>query len=485
MSNPSFRSATELCSALRAREIGCLELLEHYLDRVERLNPQINAIVATDLEAARERATKADEALARDEVWGPLHGLPMTIKDSIEVAGMPTTSGAPELKGHIPAAHAPAVQRLIDAGAVVFGKTNLPLYAGDLQSYNEVYGTTNNPWDVTRGPGGSSGGAAAAIAAGLTGLELGSDIGGSIRNPSHYCGVYGHKPSYNLIPLRGHIPGPPGALSGSDLAVLGPLARGAEDLDLALDVMAGPDPYDTASWSVMLQPPRHENLGDFRIAAWLDDPLCPVDGEVAALMENLASALENTGLSVDRSARPGIDIPRANDVYTQLLAAQMSAGLPPEESAKLAASAASLDPEDQTYNAALARSILQGHGEWLRLNEERAHMRRSWAEFFDDFDVLLMPIMPTAAFPHDHSYMNDRMVTVNGEPFPYFGQIFWAGLATCVFLSSTVAPVGLTPGGLPVGVQVVGPHHEDKTTIHFARLLAEVVGGFVPPPDFA
>ena len=206
MTDLAFRSATDLVAALRKREISSREALDHFLARAERFNPGINAIVAWDIEAARARAGAADAATARGQSWGPLHGLPMTIKDSIEVVGMPTTCGAPELREHRAVVNAPAVQRLLDAGAVLFGKTNLPIYAGDFQSYNEVYGTTNNPWDVTRIPGGSSGGAAAALAAGLTGFELGSDIGGSIRNPAHFCGVYGLKPSWGVVPSRGHIP---------------------------------------------------------------------------------------------------------------------------------------------------------------------------------------------------------------------------------------------------------------------------------------
>src|SRR5690606_37586313 len=215
-------------------------------------NPALNAIVATDIEAARERARAADAALAAGESWGPLHGVPITIKDTFEVAGMPTTAGAKELRDHRPSSNAVAVQRLLDAGAIVFGKTNVPLYAGDLQTYNEVYGSTSNPWDLHRTPGGSSGGAAAALAAGLTALELGSDIGGSIRTPSHFCGVCGLKPSYGIIPSRGHIPGPPGTLSEADISVTGPMARSVDDLELALDILAGPDTPAAKGWRLEL-----------------------------------------------------------------------------------------------------------------------------------------------------------------------------------------------------------------------------------------
>src|SRR3990172_5132955 len=225
-----FRSARQLASDLRRRKIGALELLELYLARVERYNPRLNAIIATDLDAARKRARAADRALARGEVWGPLHGVPMTIKESFDVVGMPTTWGLPELKDNYPPRNALAVD----------------LFLADWQSYNAIYGTTNNPWDLARVPGGSSGGSAAALAAGLTGLEAGSDIGASIRNPPHYCGVFGHKPTYGSAPPRGQAL--PGRVAAGDISVIGPLARSADDLALALGVMAGAGAIDGAGW---------------------------------------------------------------------------------------------------------------------------------------------------------------------------------------------------------------------------------------------
>jgi amidase len=208
MNDLPFRSAIELAAAIRARRVGCRELLDLYLTRVDRYHPKLNAIVVTDIAAARQRAEAADAALVRGESWGPLHGVPMTVKESFDIAGLPTTWGVPELRDSIATKNALAVDRFLAAGAVVFGKTNVPLMLADWQSYNAVYGTTNNPWDITRTPGGSSGGAAAALAAGLTGLEAGSDIGASIRNPAHYCGVWGHKPTYGICSPKGHaLPG--------------------------------------------------------------------------------------------------------------------------------------------------------------------------------------------------------------------------------------------------------------------------------------
>jgi amidase len=484
MSDPAYRTAKDLLAALGAREIGSRELLEAQVERVARLNPPLNAIVATNLEAARERADAADEALARGERWGPLHGLPMTIKDAFEVVGMPTTSGAPELAKHVPERNADSVQRLIDAGAIVFGKTNLPLYAGDLQTYNKVYGTTNNPWDVSRAPGGSSGGSAAALAAGLTPIELGSDIGGSIRNPAHYCGVYGHKSSWGIVPGRGHIPGPPGALSDADLGVFGPMARSADDLALGLEVLAAPRPEEATGWRLELPAPRHERLGDFSVALWLDEETVPLDGELSALIQSAADAIAKAGASLRDDARPAIDPADSWHVYRRLLYGVMGAGLPESIRTGFDTVLPNLSSDDQSPLAQMVRGTSGRHRDWLSDNERRMHLRARWAEFFRDVDVLLCPISPTPAFPHDHSDIMTRTFEVNGERIGYFDQVFWAGLVTVAYLPSTVVPVGRTRAGLPVGMQVVAPYLEDRTSIRFARLIEEVVGGVAPPPGY-
>lgn len=309
MSNIAFLSASNLTAMLRGGKISSVELLAHYLDRVARLNPALNAIVYMDAEAAMARAAAADQARAAGQSWGPLHGLPMTIKDSFEVAGMITTSGAPELRKHRSQYNAVTVQRLLDAGTVIFGRTNVPLYTGDLQSYNSVYGTTNNPWDVSRTPGGSSGGAAAAVAAGLCGMELGSDIGGSIRTPSGFCGIYGHKPSWGLVPGRGHIPGPPGAMSESDINVCGPMARAPEDLEMALKLLAGPDPLMGLARPKALPAASDKPLQGLRIAAWIDDPVCPVDRSVGDQSQTLLDSLARAGAIINDKARPDHEPP--------------------------------------------------------------------------------------------------------------------------------------------------------------------------------
>jgi amidase len=467
MTELHFRSATELTRALRRKEVSSAELLDHFLERVAKLNPRINAVVHVDAERARQRARAADAALARGESWGALHGLPCT-------------SGAPELAKHVPQTNADAAQRLLGAGAIVFGKTNLPLYAGDFQSYNAVYGTTNNPWDVTRGPGGSSGGSAAALAAGLTGFELGSDIGGSIRNPAHYCGVYGLKTTHGVVPIRGHIPGPPGALAEGDLGVAGPMGRSAADLALGLDVLAGPDANDATAWRLALPPPRALRLADARVGVWLEDALGPVDAEVGDVLQCAVDAIAKSGARIDAKTRP-VDSREQHRSYIQLLNGVMSAGFPPDVLARMEAGAAALAASDDSTAANSLRGAALKHREWLALNERRTRLRAQWASYFREFDVLLCPIMPTAAFPHDQREIGARTTRINGREEPYF-QLFWAGLAVNAYLPGAVAPAGRTRSGLPVGVQIVGPYLEDRTPIAFAAQLADVLGGFEPPP---
>lgn len=485
MDEIAFRSAGELATMLRSGAIGSVELLQHYLDRIDRHNPHLNAVVALNPDAAMARARQADSALKAGKVWGPLHGVPITIKDALEVTGMPTTGGATELRDHQPTENAVAAQRLIDAGAIVFGKTNLPLYSGDLQSYNQIYGTTNNPWDLARTPGGSSGGAAAAVAAGLTAMELGSDIGGSIRTPSHFCGIYGHKPSWGLVATRGHIPGPPGSVSESDINVVGPMARAPEDLHLALNILNGSDPLLGPSRTANLLPVSDKPLKGMRIAAWLDDAVCPVDRATGDRLQMLADALARAGASVNDKARPDFDAKFAFATYTQLLMAVIGTGFPEPALERMRKVAQQTDRRDMSFTARSAIGATQTHRQWLSANEARNRIRARWADLFKEYDVLLCPVSPTPAFPHDHSVdQMARQISVDGRQFSYMEQIFWAGVVGMAYLPSTSTPIGRTPAGLPVGVQVVGPYHGDLTTIRFAGQLREITEGFVPPPGY-
>ena len=480
MSETAFVSATELARRIRTKEVGCVELLNFYFDRVDRFNPALNALIVQMRDDALERAKAADAALARGERWGPLHGVPMTVKESYDVAGTPTTWGAPQLKGNIAAADALSITRLKDAGVVIFGKTNVPLMLSDFQSYNEVYGTTNNPWDVERGPGGSSGGSAAALAAGLTGIETGSDIGGSIRNPAHFCGVFGHKPTWNLLPPRGHAM--PGILSPSDISVIGPLARSAEDLETAVRVMAGPDEIASRGMTLAL-PELAKAPGELKVAVWRDDVMAPVDAAVSASVDAVAKALEALGASVDYDARP-VESEHAHTVYQCLLQATMSARLPEDRYRAIQRQVNELPADDQSLAATIQRSQVARFRDWTENNEKRTHLRWRWHQFFKRFDIVLAPVMATPAFPHDHRPFGERTVTVNGKQVPYFDQVFWAGLASVAYLPATVVPAGPAESGLPVGVQIIGPEYADLATIGVAQLLEREGFGFKAPPGF-
>jgi amidase len=478
-----FRSAKQLASMIRRKKIGCLELLDLYLQRIDRHNPKINAIVFMDIDAARKRARAADRALAKGEVWGPLHGLPMTIKDSYDVIGMPTTWGVPQYKKNYPRKNAITVDRFLNAGAVIFGKTNIPLYLADWQSFNAIYGTTNNPWDPTRVPGGSSGGSAAALAAGLTGLEAGSDIGASIRNPAHYCGVYGHKPTYGIITSRGQAL--PGIVAASDIAAVGPLARSAVDLALAMVVMAGPDSIDAAGWQLRLPKPKKKGLGDFKVAVIYSDAEAQVDEAVQKRIRAVVRFLRKNKVKVSEKARPAIDSRITHRNYIQLLRGATVGRLTTEAFQKNLEALKRLKPNDDDYPAQMIRAQAMYHRDWLKLNEERHRMRLVWAEFFSRYDLLLCPAATTTAFAHNHQGERwERMVTVNGNPQPSTTQMFWAGYSCNFYLPSTVAPAGPADDGLPVGVQIVGPQYGDYTCIHFARLLEQEFQSFVPPPGF-
>ncbi|HEX4713088.1 amidase family protein [Phenylobacterium sp.] len=449
-------SATDLVAALAARRVGALELAEEAIARIEARDTAINAVVVRDFDRAREAARAADAALARGE-RRPLLGLPMTVKESHNVGGLPTTWGFEPFKDFVAPADGVGVTRLKAAGAVILGKTNVPPWLADYQSNNPIYGRTRNPHDLTRTPGGSSGGSAAALAAGMIPLELGSDIGGSIRMPAHFCGVYGHKPSYNLVPLRGHEPPyvPEGA--GVVLAVVGPLARTAADLGLALDVLAGPDEGEAVGYRLALPPPRHARLADYRVLLVDQHPLTPLDDEIRAGLNGLADSLETLGAQVARSSDLLPDLEQTQATFMGLLMPAMSRG----------------QPGAQTISA----------HEWMALLDTQARIRRRWARLFEAFDVVLTPVHGAPAFPHDDEPdPAKRTLVINGRETPYFAPAAWAGPATLGNLPSTAIPVGRSRAGLPFGAQVIGPYLEDRTTLAFAELLEREFGGFRPPP---
>ena len=481
---PTYRTATDLSEALAARKISARELLDAAIARIEAIDPTINAVVVRDFERARSAADAADAAIARGE-RRPLLGLPMTVKEQFNVAGLPTCWGVTRFRDWRPTEDALAVQRLKAAGAIIIGKTNVPTNLSDWQSYNAVYGVTNNPWDVARTPGGSSGGAAAALAAGFVPLELGSDIGGSLRAPAHYCGVFAHKPSLDLVPQRGSgPPGTPAIAVRGDMSVVGPMARSATDLALELDVLAGPDElWDGIGYKLALPPPRHDRLADYRVLVIDKHPLCPTAASVTAALDTLSSRLAGIGCTVLRAHAKMPDLARTTRDYDELLMAFFTPVLPLDELVRLEAASRALPPEDLSLNAAQLRGFTMSHTAWIRSSWIREGLRAQWQTLFRDVDVILCPAMPTAAFPHDHSPQLRRTIEIDGKVVNYNDMIAWCAIATLIGLPATVAPIGRTAEGLPIGVQIIGGYLDDRTTIAFAGLIEREFGGFTAPPN--
>ncbi len=478
-----FSTAEETMAALRAREVTSVELTDEVIARIERDDEAVNAICVPDFDRARAAARDADQARARGED-GPLLGLPVTVKESYNMVGLPTTWGIPQFRDYVPAEDAVQVSRLKAAGAVPVGKTNVPLGLQDIQSFNEIYGTTNNPWDHSRTSGGSSGGSAAALAVGFGSLSIGSDLAGSLRTPAHFCGVYAHKPTLGLTAHRGMVPPPAPALpTESDLAVVGPMARTARDLTLLLDVMAGPDPLTLGvAHEVTLPPARHERLSDFRVLVLDQHPFIPTGSAVRAGVRRVADALVDAGARVERHSPLLPDLAEAASVYMQLLVSGSVARFPIEAYETLQAQAAELSADDTSLDAVRLRAMVFTHRDWMETNSRRELHRHCWRRFFAEFDAVVCPITPTPAFPHDHHPDPlRRRIAIDGVEYPYFDQLVWAGLATMPGLPATAVPAGRSPEGLPVGVQLIGPMYEDRTPLRLAELLEREIGGFQAP----
>lgn len=484
MSNLTYNTATDLLTCLRSGEISSAQLLEQHIRRVEQVDRHINAVVVRDFEAARQRATAADMARRRGEDWGPLHGLPMTVKESFDLLGTPTCWGFPQYKNNIAQQSALAVQRLLDAGAVVFGKTNVPVGLGDWQSFNPVYGTTNNPWDLSRTPGGSSGGASAALAAGMTPLELGSDIGASIRNPAHYCGVYGHKPTWGVVPMAGQqLPGVR-CIDSLDIAVAGPMARSAQDLHLAMEVLTtpmqhfGPLGWMPAQWRNMDKTPRK-----CRVAIVYDDPEAPVDSSIQTRLHALADFLRAQGVTVLDNFRP-VDSTQSHRVYSHLLRSATGAWLDDVTYARFQNLAHQSDPALDTMRERVWRGSTLTHRDWIEFDQQRALLRAQWHAYFESVDLLITPVATSPAFLHNHEGERwERMLQVNGQEQPHTDSLFWAGYPGVVGLPATAIPIGKSPEGLPVGAQIIGNSFADPLCLEMARWLETEWCGFVPPPE--
>ena len=477
----AFAPATEMLRALHAREVSAVELLNLHVKRIERYNGPLNAVITRDFERAHDDAVAADAARARGGD-GALLGLPLTVKDAIDVQGLPSTAGRVDRAHHRATSDALLVARVRAAGGIVMGKTNVPTNLADSQADNPLFGRTNNPWNPDRTPGGSSGGSAAALAAGLTPLEFGSDLSGSIRYPAAWSGVYGHLPSSTVIPRTGHFPGSSLPNPAIPFGMLGPLARSADDLALALDVVAGPEIGEEVAWQLRLPPARHQRLSAYRVAIFPGASGRPVHHEIAAAIDTLASTLSRAGAHVEQATPELVGDGFAHHVVLQmLLSAITRSGLPPAERA---ARAAMHRASGALFSEARARGIEATIGDYIGLHGRREQYRAAWRAFFRDWDVLLAPVVMVPAPQHTSEPRETRTFTVGSEAVDARTQVAYCGLATLSGLPATAFPLGLTRDGLPIGIQAIGPYLEDRTTITFARLVAEVAGGFQPPPGY-
>lgn len=451
MTDIGLRSTIEQADLIQRGEISSRELTAHFIERIERLDGEINSVVTRDFETALDQADAADASQQKGKSLGLLHGVPITVKDALQTQNLKSTGGATELRDNIPTQDAAVVASIRREGGIVMGKTNLPRWSGDIQAYNDIFGTTNNPWDTSRGPGGSSGGAAAAVAMGFTSFEIGTDIGGSIRFPAAFNGVWGHKPSFGVIPTTGYLDHVNGGLNEADINVFGPIARSAKDLELLLTVMKRNSPPWVADLGSV-----PEDLKNLKIGAWLDDEFCPVDYEVREQLEKAVDALEKDGIPVDRSARPELD---------------------PDEAAMLGL---------WLVQRAVAQSTDSdgpGHRIWLDRHVRREEIRLKWAEFFKKYDVVIMPVCFVPPFEHQQQGdFGSRTLVCNEEERPYIDVVKWTTMVGMAYLPSTVPPIGLGPSGMPIGCQVVGPYGADRLTIAVAERIGDLMGGYQPPP---
>ena len=478
--DPDFGTALDAAAAIRAKKISSVELTQHTFRRIDAFQSTLNAYVYQLRDEALTAAARADEAIAGGTASGALHGVPINVKESFAVEGHPCTWGIPPLSGSKAPVHAVAVRRLLDAGAVLLGATNVPFELMDGQSFNDIYGQSNNPWDLARTPGGSSGGTAASLAAGMAFFSIGSDIGGSIREPAAFCGIYGHKPTLDLVSLAGHSPGgeqePPGF--STLLAAAGPMARSADDLEAGLRLLAGPETPDSKAFRWTLPMPRHHALRDFRIGYVLDDPAAPVSGETKSVLESAIRACERAGATIRPGWPDGLRFQALLDTYFFLLGSIVFSLTPPENREE-ARTRLRTRPEH------FVRGALSSFADWQDENMQRLAYREMWEQFFQSIDVFLLPTTFTAAFPHDHTHPDQRMIPLpEGGTQPFWNLLSYISPATLTGCPATTVPAGLSPSGLPVGLQIVGPYLEDATPISFARLLAQEIGGFQPPKGY-
>ncbi len=473
-------SAMSLAAMVAKREISAVELLQLHFDRVDRLNGELNAVIWQDRDAAMAEAQACDAETSKGQSRGPLHGVPITVKESFDLAGSPTTWGIPEWADNIRHTDSDAVKRYRAAGGIIYGKTNVPLKLVEWQSFNEIYGSTRNPWDKTRTPGGSSGGSAVAITTGMSALEVGSDIGSSIRNPAHYNGIFGLKPTWNAVSMQGHLP--EGWYGDIDIGVGGPLARTAGDLTLATDILAGPSRFEGSQYALGLPADTRTHLKDFTIALMLGDDASPVDTAYLDALSAFADRLEAAGAKVIRNRLPDIDSEAHFTLYLKMLGAALCFGVT-DEDAEAAQEPFKDAPEDvQRVGGNRMSGMLLSHRDWMTLDNDRRNTRLKFDAFFEDVDVILAPVCAGPAFLRDEEGSRQfRRIEVNGTQQLEPMQLFWSGYSGVVGLPSVVGPMDQL-GGLPVGYQAITGHGRDYTALAVARAVEREIISYIPPP---
>ncbi len=450
-----FSSAVEQARDIRERHVSATELLNAHLKRIERDNPDLNAVVIMDTERAVERATEADHALARGEAWGPLHGVPFTLKDAHATAGVRTTSGYPQLLEYIPAQDSTVTARLKAAGGILIGKTNVPLMLGDYQCNNPWFGRTNNPWNIQRTPGGSSGGAAAAVAAGLTPFDVGTDLGGSIRVPAHFCGVFGLKPTEHRVSLYGLVPGLPPPRPIRIMSCIGPIARSVQDLALLYGIIAGPDDFDTDVPPVPVGELTQIDLATLRVAVASTFPGLPLAADIRDAITTVAKRLSSAGAYVEEAKLPDLDFGQDAARTGQLIMMMAGANRPSERPISLGQYLGALHQRDQSISA--------------------------WEHFFRDWDILLCPASMTTAFPHCDT---GSPLSVDGQPVDYWTVSAHSALFNYSGHPAVVLPCGYDQDGLPIGLQLVTRRWGEARLLSIAKAISAISGQFQAPPDY-
>lgn len=461
----SSATLLELTAALRAGHVGALELVESAIRAIEVRDLDINAVPVRDFDRARDAAKAADAASHIERQRSVLLGVPITVKESLAVEGLPTTWGIKPMREAIAVSDATAVANLKRAGAIILGKSNIASDLRDWQTQNPIYGRTSNPFDRSRTPGGSSGGAAAAVAARMIPLEVGSDIAGSIRIPASFCGVFGHKPSYGLVSQHGHSIGGQ-ARAPAIFNVIGPLARSAADLELALEILSTPDELEGRSLAQQSRPARHQKLKDFRVLCLDAHPVAALDPTIARKLDQLANDLQRLGATVGRQWPSTVDLVSSFRAYVALLS-------PTQTREDYDANALGL-PERGTPSTAY---------QWLDALDVQHRTRRCWSDLFQDWDIVLAPCFGTVAFHHLSGPWKDRTLDIAGQSTPYGRQAAWPSIASFGCLPATSFPVDVTADGLPIGLQAIGPFLEDRTALAFVRLLEleQIIKSRAPP----